>query len=217
MIAGARKDAAAAGVSDAAFDSFLEREQARPPLGTRGRPTQEQIAARQDAANRIKAGIRSGDSNVLSAAREDAMEANVGLGDVEDFITRQEEELAKRGQISRVGASGKPSGLDEYYQTQTEKSRGIPTGYSSGKGRPIAPAHRIHTRLNRLVNRRTYEGDQDRSISKEAATMRYEEALAKKLSPLDLIKMQRDLEDKRRIALETGEPLDTNPYGFGRQ
>jgi len=211
IIAGLKAEAKSAGVADTAFDSFVERELARP--------TQGQLTARQDAANRLKAGIRSGDFNVISAAKEDAINAGVGF-DLDRFIARQEEELARRGEITnRVGLEGRGSGLDEYYQTQTEKSRGVPLGFSSGKGRPIAPAHRIHTRLNRLVNRKTYEGDQDRSISPVAAAMRYEEALARQLavdSPLDYIKMQRDRAEKRRIALEGGAPDGTNLYGFGR-
>jgi hypothetical protein len=210
MIAGLKAEAKNAGVADTAFDSFMERELARP--------TQGQLTARQDAANRLKAGIRSGDFNVISAAKEDAINAGVGY-DLDRFIARQEEELARRGEITgRVGLEGKGSGLDEYYQTQTEKSRGVPLGFSSGRGRPIAPAHRIHTRLNRLVNRRTYEGAQDRSISPVAAAMRYEEALARQLavdSPLDYFKMQRDREEKRRIALQGGAPEGTNLYGFG--
>jgi len=211
IIAGLKAEAKSAGVADTAFDSFMERELARP--------TQGQLTARQDAANRLKAGIRSGDFNVISAAKEDAINAGVGY-DLDRFIARQEEELARRGEITnRVGLEGRGSGLDEYYQTQTEKSRGVPLGFSSGKGRPIAPAHRIHTRLNRLVNRKTYEGDQDRSISPVAAAMRYEEALARQLavdSPLDYIKMQRDRAEKRRIALEGGASDGTNLYGFGR-
>jgi len=210
MIAGLKAEAKSAGVSDTAFDSFMDRELARP--------TQGQLTARQEVANRLKAGIRSGDFNVISAAKEDAINAGVGY-DLDRFIARQEEELARRGEITnRVGLEGKGSGLDEYYQTQTEKSRGVPLGFSSGKGRPIAPAHRIHTRLNRLVNRRTYEGERDRSISPEAAAMRYEEALARQLgvdSPLDYFKMQRDRAEKRRIALEGGAPEGTNLYGFG--
>jgi hypothetical protein len=209
-IEAARKAATDAGVTDEAFTSYAWRE--------RNKPTQDQLTARQDAANRLKAGIRSGDSNFISAAKEDAQNAGVGLGDLTSFIARQEEELARRGEITnRVRLEGKGSGLDEYYQTQTEKSRGVPLGFSSGKGRPIAPDWRIHSRLYRRVNQAPREGKVDTRLSPQAAAMLYEQATGRKLestSPLDYIKRQRDLAEKRQIALETGMPMPQNLYGF---
>ena len=210
VIAGARKEALAAGVTEAAFDSFMEREQKRF--------TQGQLPARQDAANRIKAGIRSGDPNIISAAKEDAVIAGVPVGSVLEFERNQAQELARRGEIRPGATFGKSGNLDAYYASQTEKSRGIPLGYRSGKSVPIAPDWRIHTRLNRLVNRRTYEGDQDRSISPEAAAMRFAEATGRKLAfnrPLEYIQQQQDLRDLEQRAIRDNQPLGTNLYGFG--
>jgi hypothetical protein len=218
MIAGLKADAKSAGVADTAFDSFMERELARPSLGTYERPTQEQIVARQDAANRIKAGIRSGDPNIISAAKEDAIIAGVPMGRAWEFERNQAQELARRGEIQPGTTFGKSGNLDAYYAAQTEKSRGIPLGYRSGKSVPIAPDWRIHTRLNRLVNRRTYEGDQDRSISPEAAAMRFAEATGRKLAfnrPLEYIQQQQDLRDLEQRAIRNNQPLGTNLYGFG--
>jgi hypothetical protein len=47
--------------------------------------------------------------------------------------------------------------------------------------------------------------------------MLFEQATGRKLestSPLDYIKRQRDLAEKRQIALETGMPMPQNLYGF---
>lgn len=173
--------------------------------------TDAQIKARQDAANRLKAGIRSGDPNIISAAREDAIEAGVPKEGVEEFIKRQDKELARRGEINYATPFGeKKSGLDDYYQAQTEKSRGVPLGFSSGRGNPIAPDWRIHSRLNRQLTARSQATGRDRSISPEAAAMKYEEAIMKKLArdnPLEYIRMRREAAEGRIGGQEM--------YGFG--
>lgn len=173
--------------------------------------TDAQIKARQDAANRLKAGIRSGDRNIISAAREDAIEAGVPKTGVEEFIKRQDKELARRGEINYDTPFGeKKSGLDDYYQAQTEKSRGVPLGFSSGRGKPIAPDWRIHSRLSRQLTARSQATGRDRSISPEAAKMKYEEAIMKKLArdnPLEYIRMRREASE--------GGIGEQEMYGFG--
>jgi hypothetical protein len=207
-----RDEAVMAGVTPEAYDKFVERE--------RTRPTEEQLRTRQDVAARMKAALRSDDPTALEAAFEDAVGSGVSVEAAHRFLNREKKALAQRSEIRAGTLLGEPSNLDAYYGAQTEKSRGIPVGYRSGKSRPVAPDWRIHTRLYRLVNKpysdRPGAGTR---LSPEAASMLYEQKTGRKLAfdrPIEFIQQQQERRAKAQEALEEGvPPLFNSPFGRG--
>ena len=207
-----RDEAFVAGVTPEAYDKFVGREKTRP--------TEEQLRTRREVAARMKAALRTDDQTAADAAFEDAVASGVDPDAARRFVEREQKALAQRGEIRAGTLFGEPSNLDAYYNAQTEKSRGIPLGYRSGKSKPIAPDWRIHTRLYRLVNKpysdRPGAGTR---LSPEAAAMLYEQKTGRKLAfdrPIEYIQQQQDRRAKNQAALEGGMPLPMPNYGFGR-
>ena len=214
-ISNLRDEALLSGVTPEAYDKFVGREKTRP--------TEEQLRARQEVAARMKAALRSDDQTAAEAAFEDAVASGVDPDAARRFVAREEEALAQRGEVRAGTLFGEPSNLDAYYGAQTEKSRGIPLGYRSGKSKPIAPDWRIHTRLYRLVNQPAPDpgrtGERDTRLSPEAAAMLYEQKTGRKLAfdrPIEYIQQQQDRRAVEQAALEAGQPLPRRDYGFGR-
>ena len=214
-ISSLRDQAFVAGVTPEAYNKFVEREKTRP--------TEEQLRTRQEVAARMKAALRSDDQTAAEAAMEDAIASGVSEEAARRFVEREQKALAQRGEVRAGTLLGEPSNLDAYYGAQTEKSRGVPLGYRSGKSKPIAPDWRIHTRLYRLVNQPAPDpgrsGERDTRLSPEAAAMLYEQKTGRKLAfdrPIEYIQQQQDRRAKNQAALEEGMPLPMPNYGFGR-
>ena len=192
-------------------------------------PTPEQIKARQEAAEQIKAGLRGGSDEALKAAREAALAAGVPQAGVDAFEKMQKQQnLRDRQEAARGLEKGIQSGdyqtiadarqkasdagvasdrLESFEQKQKQKLDTVPLGFTSGRSKPIAPNWRIHTRLSRQLTARSQATGRDRSISPEAATMKYNEALMRKAAredPYEYIKL-------RRANQQPPEPED---YGF---
>lgn len=208
-----RDEALLSGVTPEAYDKFVGREKTRP--------AEEQLRTRQEVAARMKAALRSDDQTAADTAMEDAIASGVSEEAARRFVEREQKALAQRGEVRAGTLFGEPSNLDAYYGAQTEKSRGVPLGYRSGKSKPIAPDWRIHTRLYRLVNKpysdRPGAGTR---LSPEAAAMLYEQKTGRKLAfdrPIEYIQQQQDRRAKNQAALEEGMPLPPPDYGFGRR